>query len=393
MTRVTYIHGIPQDEWFQRSRQVESQPYFNYGQMTDGELKLSLILEQLKILNRFYPEQQQYQTDIEVLQNILHRGLHESTPFLSKGSKELRDAVKSSLRKVRPAAGVFTGSNRKRGLSGLIPTEDCTQYMREVINPYAQYDEITYEDTAESILCQERNAEIRLMNQQLEPSSHHLLYEYLQNPNAEPAVVATKFTLHRNAVSKIAELHEFDRENMSLWLRNGVMRNNANRGISPFPPEETIQIMRTEIPEKRANSIVRRTRGSSAGDGLRGRPKLGGPFLVALPAILQALGAAVAATAVLVSSLKAAKRNEIRNVAQGIGTSTFGPEEMDWYMSNVPGGMPPGTSPSMPGGTGGASAPGSSPDSQGIDVANITSGENLPILILGGIGAAFLLSK
>jgi len=360
MTKVTYIHGVPQNEWADRGKEVRKRPYINYGAMTVGETRLSLILEQTKILRAFYPESKELAEAENLLYSALGNGLHALRYLPGNNVPWARKAIQRAIPLTKPAAGHVAGRRSlETGVRGLIPFEDCQQYMREENDPYAQYDSISYHDTTESLACQERNKEVGLLNQHLEPSSHHLLYEYLKNPNTAPGIVAAKTVSHRNAVSGLSSLMDFNRDNMALWLRNGIMRNNATNGTQPFQPEKTIDILRTESPGYNP---------AQAGTSVSG------PFLVALPIILKAIAAAIGATVALVSSLKAAKAQQLRNTAQGIGSLTFGPQADDW---------------DGPGGNGGNGGNGEDGGNGGNGLLG-DNGSNTPLLLLGA-GAVLLL--
>jgi len=347
MTKVTYIHGapsVPQDEQTDRGQNVPNQRYINAGAMTSGELKIALLREQANIMANYYPEVPEFKQAEQELENVLFQGLHDIN-MTGYGSETARRAIRQAKRKTRPAAGYFT---RSREISGIIPAEDCQQYVID--------EGSIYSETPEYQKCKERNEEINILNDHLEDSAHHLLYEYLENRNAAPGVVVSKSQDHRNAISVIAELFEFDRENVELWVRNGIIRNNAQEGTQPFQPEKTINILKEEVPA------------ASIGGG-EYSAELRGAFLVALPIILKAIAGAVLATATLIGAIKQQKAARIRNTAQGIGSYTFGPEEGDW--KNQPGGNGPGTGP-------------------GLNTSDLLSNENLP-LILGGLGAFLLL--
>lgn len=356
MTKVTYIHGIPEDELQDRAKEVPEQRYIDAGGMTSGELTLALLREQAQLLASYYPERGDIRQAETLLTNVLNEGLHNISYIPGNDNPEIRRAIYRAKRRNRPAVGIIT---RKRGvgLGGLIPTVDCRDYMEMDRN---EYGEIEYFDTSASRECEARNREIQVLNQHLEPVSHHLLYEYL-NQQA-PNIVTTKSVLHRNAVSSLSELFDLDRDNMALWLRNGVMRNNAANGTEPYNPEITIRILAEEVPVMEA-----RTRGGADSDGLRGA------FLAALPAILQALGGALAAAGTLLAVMKAQKAQQLQNTAQGIGTRTFGPEESDWSGFGN-------------GGTGNDAGGGP------LNTGALLQNENLP-LILGGLGAVLLLSR
>ena len=365
MTKVTYIHGVPQNEWADRGKEVRKRPYINYAAMTVGETRLSLILEQTKILRAFYPESRELAEAENLLYSALGNGLHALRYMPGNNVPWARKAIRQAIPLTKPAAGHIAGRRSlETGVQGLIPFEDCQQYMREENDPYAQYDSIRYHDTTESLACQERNKEVGLLNQHLEPSSHHLLYEYMKNPNSAPGIVAAKTVSHRNAVSGLSSLMDFNRDNMALWLRNGIMRNNATNGTQPFQPEKTNEILRTESP---------RNKPAQAG------ASVSGPYLVALPIILKAVAAAIAATVSLIATLKAAKAQQLRNTAQGIGSSTFGPQADDWF------GAGGGNQPSGNGGNGGE---------DGGNGGNGGNGEsNTPLLLLGAGAVLLLMNK
>jgi hypothetical protein len=204
------------------------------------------------------------------------------------------------------------------GESPLIPYDDCAQYMTKVPDLYSQIpDDYTLQDNADSQACRSRNDEIFLMNKYLEPSAHHLLYNYVKNPNAAPATVAAKTVNQRIAVGAIAQLFNFDRDNLELWLRNGVMRSNAKQEIQPLQPEDTIYLF------SKAGSV---DLSSSVGF----EPVTLAATVKAITAIIGAIIGAVTATVALLNSLKAQRASDLRNTAGRIGTGDFGPQKNDW---------------------------------------------------------------
>ncbi|NUO01006.1 MAG: hypothetical protein HUU01_10370 [Saprospiraceae bacterium] len=322
MTEVTYLHGIPANEYRDRGKRVGAQPFLNYGQMTVGETRLALASEQAKILAAYYPEMKEFAVGAQELDNLLYKGLHQGIYLGLSAPAFVRRAVGQARGKTQPEGGGIL--QRRASVGNLIPFEDCDALMTATQDPWAQHEEYIYTENAQSLFCRERNGEIQILNQHLEKSAHHLLYEYVTNANTVPGIVATKHVLHRNAVSKVGQLFVFDRANLVLWLRNGVMRNNALNGAPPYQPEVTINALKP---------------GAGVGEPIT---------LAAITGIITAIIGAVSATVALLKALKAAKEQEIKTVAQGIGTPTFGPEQGDW--KNWAGSSQPGATPEGEGG-------------------------------------------
>ncbi len=304
MTKVSYIHGV-QDSSATPKGQAQRR-FIDFRDMTDGELRLSLIAEQFNIMAEYYGKDEYRAAEQRVLAAI-KSGIHGHRSIgMIPGplGQAIAKEINRAKRMTRPAAGVRLQRDIKSGIGApLIPLEDCDELL--------EWDEDRYTgrpiqvQTAESRACDERNDNVRMLNQHLEPSAHHLLYEYVANSGSIPATVAAKRVLHKNAISKLAELTKLERSNMRMWMRNGVLRNNIKHGAPPFQPEASINLLR-----------------ENAGSQVGG--------IQAIAALIGAIVAAIGATTHLVQSLKAQKRQELLLAAQGIGTETFGPGQDDW---------------------------------------------------------------
>jgi hypothetical protein len=311
MTQIAYIHGLSGDQPGKAFKKVPAQRGIDYKRMSEGELRLSLIAEQLNILGKYYNKPQYIEAQNRII-DTLYKGLHVNTPFIGASAGAAMAMVSREIKKARKMtqpAGKILYRNLSKGINDpLIPLEDCDSIWND-----PKWEGMPVWEKAKKAAplmkeCAAQNEEAKIINTKLESSSHHLLYEYLI-PSGAPAVVAAKSVSHRNAVSTLASVTSLSRDNLRLWIRNGIMRKNAEAGADPFQPEKTIEILANEIPDKE---------------------NISGPFILALPKIILAIGSAIAATATLISALDASKRNQIYATASGIGTSTFGPEESDW---------------------------------------------------------------
>lgn len=315
MSSIAYIHGIPHDEIADRAREIPRPQVIDYAVMTEGELRLSLMREQLQILASFYPEVKDYRESLDAIDNTLYAGLHAQANLSGFNPGLARYELNRSRFLSRPAVSV----DRLAGLAGV--ANECAterQAYQEAMNKFLKASfwnkkkrrremEAELEKLNQCIgLLDFQN----VLNQHLESSSHHLLYKYVPNPNTVPNIVSTKAVNHRVAIENLAKTSGLSLENIATWVRNGVMRNNAKNGTEPYQPEQTINIMATEIPENPS--------------------AVSGAFLVALPGILQALAAAASATAVMIAAMKQEKRQQFTANLQGMGNPSFGPQGDDW---------------------------------------------------------------
>jgi hypothetical protein len=143
----------------------------------------------------------------------------------------------------------------------------------------------------------------------LEKSSYHLLYEFSsQQDAAQYNSVATKRVLHKAGTTTMHNITKVQQDNLRIWMRNGVMRSNAGKGIAPLQPEQSIATLR-----------------ENAGKGVGIDP-------ITLIAIIAAIATAIGEIAKMVAQVKVAAKNPLAfQEVQGIGTGSFGPEGEDWW--------------------------------------------------------------
>lgn len=342
MTKVAYIHGtpfqdrIPSDEWAQRAALVPPAQYIAYDEMTEGGMKLALLREQLDILSSFYQDNVQYKTALDRVSQALEG--NRVSGFYSGGTTPMLDAVNKTIAKAL---------QRTQPAVGLVPLEDCNR-SNEAFAADPRYKDIRsclfcdpirkrYQDR-----CENLNYYPRVLNEHLEGSAHHMLYKFVQNPNAEPNVVATKSVLHGTAIDELSKLSGLNRENMTAWYRNGVMRGNTKVGLNPMQPEQTISSFKESI---------------QAG--------VGEPLTVAaLTLLISAIASAIGGAVKLIQQLRASDQVAFENTVRGAGNASWGPEKGDFQ-------------------SGGA---GSEQDSG-------FAGSNLLLPLGLGLGAYFLFSK
>jgi len=232
MTKVSYLAGIPQDELKDRGKQVPNQPFIPYTHMTAGELRLTLLREQFRINAAFYPEDRVWQQGVSLIENKLYSGIHNIGAAyigtLPQRLKPLINQIRKARKETKPANNKFVLGQNGIGQDPLIEQLDCEELLEYyTVNYPEEYggptEEVTPSSQAAYQKCLEENQMRKHLNEYLEGSAAHLLYEWVQNPNAQPPTVATKTILHKIGKDKISQVAEIDKELIRLWMRNGIM--------------------------------------------------------------------------------------------------------------------------------------------------------------------------
>jgi len=369
MTNIAYIRGI--DQTNDIPKQVAPASAYDPRQMSKGEFRLALLQDQLRILGEYYGNNDQLQAASQ-LRDYLAAGFHNlPTAMVGSSLPAINKAIKAAKKMNDPAGKILIRENKAGGLTEsaiagligqasindiLIPYQDCDQFIEygpdNPYDPYGSTSPVNYLPGYNECLKTEQY--ITLLNQRLTPSSHHLLYEYTTG-QGDPATVAAKRVLHRNAVSGVARITGLDRDSLRGWLRNGVMRNNMAGDLPPYQPEDTYYLLKTGV----ASNL--------------GVLPAAAITVKALAELIVLIVGAITATVALVSAIRPADRQLLENMASNIGTPTFGPEKGDFEGFGAPG-------------SGGPGGPGSGGPGSGL-----FDGDNSKILIPAAAAAAFLL--
>lgn len=352
MTKISYIHGqIPTDERAQRAKEIGPKRFLTPLGLSDGQFASMLLHRQLNILASYYPEMRDYKVAKQAVESALGTGLH-SADIKSGGSDFIRRVNQKleTLKMQRRSSIAGPESSRLSqelvehylaGNTGNYYNLD-SHFKTRCVEAYNMAHGTNYNryKTKHLSYCSDLIRIIGEMNEGIDSSSHHMLYEFAQG--SKPAAVTTKKVLHQNAVGSFGNIIQVTRSNMSQWVRTGVMAKNAEVGAEPLQPEETVELVGQQW--KNDNSAIN--------------------AIPAAVAIIGAITSAIGATAALVNSLGAAKAQQLRSQVQGIGLGTFGPQQSDW--------------PGMPGGPG---------------TGGEGTGNSLLPIILGGAGLYLLTQK
>jgi hypothetical protein len=344
MTKIYHLHGAPAihtgrnkpsptERLADAPRIGTAKPNIDYSGMTEGQLTLVLLDEQLKILKNYYGDPDGvYQKARNIIYNTAkdpHR-ISGHDGYIDPSLYNLMPYIEYAMERSKPAgiANAHIGdfaSDRDRLLAeckhitnelrktipptcGITPMKSCldarkaagayqakkldgTKISREELNKL-------YAD------CQDQVFFMDLYNKYLEGSSPHVLYEFL-DPSTVTGTANFKANNHRLANSSMARYSKLDRTNIVLWERNGIMRASAAKGLIDISPEAFI----AEWRKVKSNSI-------------------GDP--ITLGTILLAAIAFASKMLDLLLTKKASFASEVR----GYGSEEFGPQEGDFENSS-----------------------------------------------------------
>lgn len=350
MTKISMIgklpSEVPADEWKDRGKELPKKPFYPYTDLTAGQFRLALIEEQLKILAGYYPEERsKLEPAIQKIENALYQGIHR-VGFLNTGNSEVDRLVNREIQKARkmtaPAGGAKAAKVRGIGIEpgtnsfdavyddggGAAPETpiseqdlrayadipDCLALLRErnktskIFNPkkWAELD-------ARKEDCYQREKLVKLLNNMLEKSSHHMIYNFApKDVTRKYSKVATKQIFHSFAVTGFANISGIQRNDMANWISNGIMRYNAVAGTQPYQPEETVTIFKDYFSKHQEISGI-------------GEPITA--TVATITAIISALGAAASAVATIVSQIR---QQDLARLGDNITDPNFKMEEEDF---------------------------------------------------------------
>lgn len=342
MSKVSYIHGIPQgiaqNEMRDRAKALPARSFVDYSAMTDGEMKLVLAYEQFRILSAYYPEASEARRSAELLKDALFMGLHGPKNRLSGTDQaQVRRLIDQARSRTAPAAFVIDGrASLLQGIGDIIDRDTppivndwgsngngTGSAIDATLPPMPGFSQkdcgkrggifASKEQKEAFDLCEQQNQYVKLLNEKLEKSGHHILYSFNDKPNQSPQVVTVKTVNHRAAIEKWNEITGLSVDNIRNWIRVGIMRNNARVGVEPYQPEKTIEVFR--------DGVIAKNQQQGLGEPLT---------IAAIVAIISAITAAAGATAALINSLSARDSLRFKSSLGDMGLPSFGPEEGDY---------------------------------------------------------------
>jgi hypothetical protein len=351
MTRISYIHAIPGDEIAQRSAEIRrTSNYLPYTQLTAGEMYLSLLGEQARMLAAFYPEYRYLSNGSDMIDNALSAGLHKGISFVGSVPTELQNvarAITSATRLSSPATGQFlTERNQftgiKIGETPIVPmtSEDCEDYATRKANQKYGLERTKFWWKALPVGGQKGHWKIfeaeckvkkeieQILNKSITGSAHHITYKQLNgsNPLISGLFTRTKALLHVAGVGALGNAAEVGKGLMDAWTETAIMRQNAALSFGPVDSVITGLSLAPDAPD-----FAGRYFEAQGGEKWRTGPKIGIAVatIAAVTALVTAIAAAVGKAAEMQKELNA-KKSGVMAAAQGFGTEAFRADASDY---------------------------------------------------------------
>jgi hypothetical protein len=248
-TKISYLAGIGENATpitVMQGNSIAKQPYIEYLGLSEEKLLITLGRESQLILKTTYPnhpDSAAWTRNIERADALL-KGV---TPPLSMGAVET-----PADRQFIQFLDYTKGKDQASFMHGPMDTftlEDCG-----ISTGYWDFDPnrsdgsmVYYPANPDFYGCMLRNARKKgiqdTLNKYLETSAHHVLYNFVGNPNDQTNVVAIKANYHNAFVAETMRLSGLSKDAVILWLRNGIMRESAKKGMGALTPEENIMLL------------------------------------------------------------------------------------------------------------------------------------------------------
>lgn len=351
MTKITYLHGAgapairtgrvkpsPTERLADAPRIFTNKPYINYDGMTEGGLTLRLTDELVKVLMNYFGDPigiyQKARNIIYATSKDPHR-ISGHVGYIPEELYNLMPYIEYAKERSKPAGFASAHIGDLASDRALI-NESCRHYQqlykegidfmfrykkdRPTAHPdWRKYDgsnfkgstpEERFDDLKKYVdNCVDQKFFIDIFNENLEGSSPHILYEFLDASTVQ-GTANFKANNHRLANSSMARYSHIDRTNIVLWQRLGITRAATTKSLPDISPEGLINSWRTGQEE-----------------AIQGH--IGTPLIVALiPLFVAALGFAEKLLA-QIQAKQAAFSSEVR----GYSTKEFGPEDGDFKNS------------------------------------------------------------
>lgn len=266
MTKISTITGMVKRPYYNQnavSGNVPQQPTLDYAALSSGELRLALIRRQLDILTTVHPDNAATKERLQAMtriDNVLTQGVHglgSLTGSFWWGGEAGRIAseIKKAVKRSYPASYNHVNT-RQGGVNGafeLLSENSCS--MEEIARrmqgaPQSVIDAAYWacqRDAQNNLADVKFKNELRSqLNNNLETSAHAPLYEFLTpaqytGVNNVDAVLGDKIGLHRYFANFISSQAGLEKDNVRLWMRNGIMAQNGQYSeLGALSPEETI---------------------------------------------------------------------------------------------------------------------------------------------------------
>ncbi|MBK6860996.1 MAG: transglutaminase domain-containing protein [Saprospiraceae bacterium] len=362
MTKIVYIQGLPmiatrkaipsvRQRIADGPRQQAAKRELIPAGLTEGALTLELLWDHINILKAYYGDSDGL---LQQAQNIIFRARrghfhYDNTLPTGYIDPRLNDLIKQIQRAAQNTR--ISGTNHRIGTLEYTRPKSYPKNCNEIYTPeikrlqnelfqlhqkelqkggglkgeeYKRYLELNkyIADVKNDFNeCQLANEFAELLAKRIDGSAHHVLYEFIEDANSQPNVVSTKSTLHKIAISNLAQLSHVDRANVNLMVKNGIMRTNTGlklpNGIGIFPAD--------------AIAVLK----AAGAQGYNG-PGIHEPISITVAAVTKlviALISAISAFSAFMQAMNQQKKIQFQSSLAGIATPEFSADPNDWLLN------------------------------------------------------------
>lgn len=310
MSKASYIHG------FEPNTAAKTHFFapIEYTRMTDGELSVALVARQAEYLY-LGTNNKDFLTQANTLKGILNNTVNGID--FSPGSGALTTWAKNKIkRNDYPAMSAFYRDSSPKRIGQLLSYGDYRQReLNECYKLQKQWEETSWFSFRKKTelrksweQCFAAAQYLNTVNQKMEDSGAHLMFSFPSSKST--TAIQTKRVLHKIAVENYSSIFGLSRENIAMWLSNGILAQNIKKGAGEMHPEETIDFMVQNV----------------TGDQVGALPAI----IAVIKAVLEIAAVALAATQAIISALNPRDLQIAQANTQGLGTQSFGPEQSDF---------------------------------------------------------------
>lgn len=329
MTKISYIHGVPANEFSQRGQAIGAiGTYIPYLSMTKGEMQLDLLRQRTQMFADFYPEAKEYRQAVKMIDAALNAGVHRGINFVGVIPDELQQTARiiaQAVQMTQPAAGVMYG---RQNITG--PGDGPSGTNSDKANWAASFArrELCYQkangDASKIAECDTNFAIERIYNDYLKKIGHHTIYNRIsQEYQGIPDRVFTKLILHDAGIEGMANASNLPPALISDWVENSVLSKNATIGAGLIGSVKTSFCLSKDpdqLFEKYYKWQYQRTGVAGSHIGIA-------PLIVA--AIITAIVSVVGAALNFVNEVQKRKAYAMSE-AKGFGTTAYSATQSDW---------------------------------------------------------------
>lgn len=314
-TRVSYISGIPANEFPDRGKEVRPVAYIPYLSLTQGEMKLALMQRQAATLAKFYPELPEYRAAEKMLANALAAGVHNGIKWIGRVDDSLNAVARQIMiaeNETAPASSaLFARAAINSGIGDVIPVSARMQACLQAAGGNVQ----------RIMKCYSAFEIEKILNSGLENAAHHTLYFKFRDNYTYPNRVEIKRLDHQKGIGGLAVVGDLPTSLMETWVNTAILQKNTTGGVGAVYADRAGFLLSP-------NPDQDWTRYQAGQPYVPPKPKLGiDPVTVTALATLvaAALGGAV-------SLLEQMRKNKAYAMAEarGYGTPAFSAGQSDW---------------------------------------------------------------